>query len=49
MTLEDIEESLPNGLHDAEVTSVSIDYAQHRVTFDVCIWVGNMDEPVGKA
>jgi hypothetical protein len=28
MTLEEIEDSLPNGLHDAQIKSLAMDYGQ---------------------
>ena len=44
MTLEELENTLPNGLHDAEVQSLSVDYKQGRLTFDIRVWVGRMGE-----
>ena len=45
MTLEEIENSLPNGLHDAEVRALLVDYERHNVTLQVSVWIGNMDDP----
>jgi hypothetical protein len=45
MTLEELENSLPNGLHDAEVNKITIDYEHRRATVDLAVWVGNMDDP----
>src|SRR5579864_1916630 len=45
MTLEELENTLPNGLHDADVHRIAIDYAERRVTFDLAVWVGNLDDP----
>ncbi len=45
MTFEQLSESLPNGLHDAEWRGISIDYAQQTLTMDLVIWVGSMDDP----
>lgn len=45
MTLEDIENSLPNGLHDAQVQRLSIDYGQRTLTAEVSVWVGDLSGP----
>jgi hypothetical protein len=45
MTLLEIEQLLPNGLHDAEVRKITIDYERRKVTVDLAVWVGEMDDP----
>jgi hypothetical protein len=45
MTLLEIEQSLPNGLHDSEVHKITIDYEHLRVTVDLAVWVGDMNDP----
>jgi hypothetical protein len=45
MTLEELENTLPNGLHDADVQGITVDYAQRKVTFDLAVWVGRMEDP----
>jgi hypothetical protein len=45
MTLLEIEQSLPNGLHDAEVHKITIDYEHLRVNIDLAVWVGDMNDP----
>ena len=45
MTLEDIENSLPNGLHDTEMHRLVVDYKQRTLTAEVAVWVGDLDEP----
>lgn len=45
MTLEELENTLPNGLHDADVQGITVDYAQRKVTFDLAVWVGKMEDP----
>ncbi len=45
MTLEELENTLPNGLHDAEVERIEVDYQRRRVALDLAVWVGNMDDP----
>ncbi len=42
MTLEEIEKSLPNGLHDAKVSNLNIDYVKRVVKFKLDIWTGDL-------
>ncbi|MEK6280589.1 MAG: hypothetical protein AABN95_09580 [Acidobacteriota bacterium] len=35
MTLEEIEQSLPNGLHDAYITNIRLDYVKREARFDL--------------
>lgn len=44
MTIEDIEKSLPNGLHDSRLCRVSVDYQLCTLEAEVEIWTGKMDE-----
>ncbi|MGA2922141.1 MAG: hypothetical protein ABSE28_13600 [Candidatus Sulfotelmatobacter sp.] len=37
--------TLPNGLHHAEVRRITVDYERRKVTLEVAVWVGDMDEP----
>lgn len=45
MTLEELENTLPNGLHDAEVKRVTIDYTQRSLVLETDVWVGEMADP----
>jgi hypothetical protein len=45
MTLDELEHTLPNGLHDAEVRRVTVDYVARTVFMEVEVWVGDMDDP----
>lgn len=45
MTFEELENTLPNGLHDARVQGITVDYAERKVTFDLAVWVGRMEDP----
>jgi hypothetical protein len=45
MKLRELEDRLPNGLRDAEVRGIHVDYERHRLTLDVDVWVGTMDAP----
>ena len=44
VTLEELEASLPNGLHDAELLTLQVDYARYEAVIDV-----NVDVSVGEA
>jgi hypothetical protein len=44
MTLEEIADTLPNGFHDAQINSISINYVKREVTLDLEIWVANSEE-----
>ena len=46
MTLDEVAASLPNGFHDADIKSISIDYVAGTATFDLEVWVG--DESAAK-
>ena len=41
MTPEDLGRTLPNGFHDAQVTSLCIDFAQREVAIKINVWVGD--------
>lgn len=45
MTLENIDDSLPNGLHDAQIASVAHDYSSSVVTLAVNVLVALPDAP----
>jgi len=44
MNYKELNNSLPNGLHDTDVTNIDIDYVNHVVTLTVNIWIGSMGE-----
>ena len=48
MTLNQLEHTLPNGLHDAELQDICVDYVQRRLTLQLQIWVGDLDGPSEK-
>ena len=48
MTLEELESTLPNGLHDAEVRRITVNYERREMSFDVAVWVGDMDDPADR-
>jgi hypothetical protein len=45
VTLEELEKTLPNGLHDSEVQRVAIDYEQRTLILELAVWVGDMNDP----
>ena len=44
MTFEEIQDSLPNGLHDAGINSISLDYLHRKVIFDLKIWTSDLED-----
>ena len=48
MTLEELENSLPNGLHDAEIQRITVDYQQRTMIIDMSVFVGDVDAPAEK-
>jgi hypothetical protein len=46
MSLEEIDESLPNGFHDAELVGLEIDYVHQFAVFKTNVLLGLPDEPV---
>ena len=45
VTIEEIEETLPNGLHDAEILELVMDYKHARLALEVSVLVGQPIEP----
>ncbi|HEY9403335.1 MAG TPA: hypothetical protein VIQ24_11770 [Pyrinomonadaceae bacterium] len=41
MTLEELADTLPNGLHDAQVSRISLDYLKREARFTLDVWVGD--------
>lgn len=48
MTFDQLEHTLPNGLPDAELLGVSIDYLQQQVTLTLDVFVGDFSGPLEK-
>jgi hypothetical protein len=46
MTLEQLEEELPNGLHDAQIRSITRDFENGKIILEVRILVGLPDDPL---
>src|SRR5687767_12188348 len=45
MTIFELAETLPNGFHDAEVQTISLDYRRRTVNMQMEVWIGTMDDP----
>lgn len=45
MTLEEIEQDLPNGLHDAQIQQIEMDYEEARLALRVKVLLGLPGEP----
>jgi hypothetical protein len=43
MDLRAIEDSLPNGLHDAHLERMDINYKEREAFLDVYVWIGDLD------
>ena len=43
MTLDQIEQTLPNGFHDAFLCALSVDYVGRTAEMDMEVWVGSMN------
>jgi hypothetical protein len=39
----ELEKTLRNGLHDARVSRIAIDYEKRKLILDLDVWVGDMD------
>ena len=44
MTLQEIEQSLPNGFHDSSIVGVRLDYVQRTAEIDMELWFSGPDE-----
>jgi len=44
MTLDELDRSLLNGFHDAEISSVEIDYGKATAKLHVWFWTGSTDD-----
>ena len=45
MTLDELNDSLPNGFHDAQVYSIELDYRAGTAKLHLSLWVGSMKDP----
>ena len=48
MTFDELDDSLPNGLHDAELLGLDVDWVQRKAAFRFVLWVAaDVDDPRG--
>jgi hypothetical protein len=45
VTLDELDRTLSNGFHDAEVSSIELNYIANTATFRLSLWVGFMGDP----
>lgn len=46
MTFEEIAASLPHGFHDAQLRRFEMDYVRRELTFELDVWIGDMNAEV---
>jgi hypothetical protein len=44
MTLKEIEQTLPNGFHDSELSNLCIDYITRTLKMNISVWIGDMEK-----
>ena len=44
MSIVDLLDSLPNGLHDAELHCIDVDYVARTANFSLDVWIGDMSQ-----
>jgi hypothetical protein len=49
MTLGELEALLPNGLHDARLKSLAVDYEAGTASLKLELWIGNLDSEAEEA
>jgi hypothetical protein len=47
LNLEELNNKLPNGFHDAKLLSIQLDYIARTATLHLSLWVGSMEAPPG--
>ncbi|MGE5343396.1 MAG: hypothetical protein ACM3SY_18155 [Candidatus Omnitrophota bacterium] len=45
MTIQEIEEKLPNGFHDAEIEDINLNFVNKLARIDLNIWIGDIKDP----
>lgn len=48
MTFQELFQRLPNGFHDAELLLFEMDYLNRRMTCNLLIWTGDMENEFGR-
>jgi hypothetical protein len=44
MTLKEIDQKLPNGFHDSEISNLHIDYVARTLTMHISVWIGDLEK-----
>jgi hypothetical protein len=44
VTIEELIKSLPNGLHDANLKSISVDFMERTIKMQIDLWVGDLSK-----
>ena len=47
-SLREVEDHLPNGLHDAWVDAITLDFAANTARIGLQVWMGNLYAPMGE-
>jgi hypothetical protein len=42
--MKELENTLPDGFHDAELQKVSVNYQERTMTLDLFVWIGNVGD-----
>jgi len=48
MTFDELDNTLPNGFHDAYLHRIEMDYITRTLQLVVVVWIGDMDDPPRK-
>jgi hypothetical protein len=48
MSIDELERTLPNGLHDAFVSGINLDYVERRAELKIDVWVGDLHAAPGQ-
>ena len=48
MTFQELSQKLPNGFHDAELVRFEMDYLNRRITCNLLVWIGDMENESGR-
>ena len=44
MNFNELDRTLPNGFHDAELRHFEMDYVNRTLRFDLVVWIGKMED-----
>src|SRR5262249_3623664 len=43
MTIEELARTLPNGFHDAEISTIRLDYVSRTASMELSLWMDDLD------